>query len=152
MAGSEEIEVLDEGSDDEDRPRTVRLPFHTSSAPAARRLLREDLESRGVPAKIVDEAEAVVAELVSNALSHAKPLTDGCVRLHWKVKSPIVDIEVSDGGGPNEPKPAPETPYAPRGRGLRIVRSLAHEWGVNGDHSGRTVWACLGGPSRRRTF
>ena len=39
----------------------------------------------------------------------------------------------------------------PGGRGLRIVRSLAHEWGVIEDPNGRTVWASLGGPSRRRS-
>ena len=36
--------------------------------------------------------------------------------------------------------------YATRGRGLRIVRSLAHEWGVLDEDRGRTVWVCLGGP------
>ena len=42
-------------------------------------------------------------------------------------------------------------PLSTHGRGLRIVRHLAHEWGVVEDSVGhRTVWACLGGPSRRR--
>ena len=42
-------------------------------------------------------------------------------------------------------------PLSTHGRGLRIVRHLAHEWGVVEDSDGhRTVWACLGGPSRRR--
>jgi serine/threonine-protein kinase RsbW len=36
------------------------------------------------------------------------------------------------------------------GRGLRIVRSIAHEWGVTEDRTGNVVWATLGGPSRRR--
>jgi len=31
------------------------------------------------------------------------------------------------------------------------VRSLAHEWGVAEDRYGHTVWASLGGPSRRRS-
>jgi serine/threonine-protein kinase RsbW len=36
------------------------------------------------------------------------------------------------------------------GRGLLIVRSIAHEWGVTEDRTGSVVWATLGGPSRRR--
>ena len=46
--------------------------------------------------------------------------------------------------------PAPRQVWASSGRGLRIVRSLAHEWGVGDDKHGVTVWATLGGPSRRR--
>ena len=43
---------------------------------------------------------------------------------------------------PEEPTPT---------EALRIVRSLAHEWGVADDRHGSTVWASLGGPSRRRS-
>ncbi len=103
------------------------------------------------PQDIVGEAEIVVSELVANAILHARPLADGMIWVHWKVKAGVVEIEVSDGGGPSTPKPAPRSVWAPTGRGLRIVRSLAHEWGVTEERTGRTVWASLGGPSRRRT-
>jgi two-component sensor histidine kinase len=92
-----------------------------------------------------------VSELVANAIRHARPLADGAIRVHWKVKNNVVEVEVSDGGGPTTPRPAPPTMWAPGGRGLRIVRSLAHEWGVIDEPHGRTVWASLGGPSRRRS-
>nr|WP_284288842.1 hypothetical protein [Angustibacter aerolatus] len=59
-------------------------------------------------------------------------------------------LDVTDGGGGSQPKPVHQSLLASSGRGLRIVRSLAHEWGVQDEEHGRTVWVCLGGPSRRR--
>ena len=131
--------------------RTLRLQWAPSAAPRIRRELVEDLVARGVSAPVIDESEIVVSELVANAIRHARPLTDGAIRVHWKVKNNVVEVEVSDGGGPTVPRPAPPTTWGPGGRGLRIVRSLAHEWGVIEDPNGRTVWASLGGPSRRRS-
>lgn len=131
--------------------RTIRVQWAPSAAPRIRKELVEDLATRGVAAQVIDEAEIVVAELVANAVRHARPLNDGAIRVHWKVKNNVVEVEVSDGGGTTVPRPSPPTTLGPNGRGLRIVRSLAHEWGVIDEPNGRTVWACLGGPSRRRT-
>ncbi len=130
--------------------RSVRIPHANSSVPSIRAILDEDLTSRGVNRTILEEAQTVASELVANAVRHARPLGDGCVRIRWKVKADTVEVEVSDGGGPSVPRPVPPSPWANSGRGLRIVRSLAHEWGVQEDKNGRTVWAALGGPSRRR--
>ena len=134
-----------------DATRTIRVAWRAASVAHVRRALVEDLEGRDVPAEVVDEAEIVVSELVSNAIRHARPLADGNLRVHWKVKAGVVEVEVSDGGGESTPRPAPRTVWAASGRGLRIVRSLAHEWGVTEDRSGTTVWASVGGPSRRRS-
>ncbi|GAB3074880.1 MULTISPECIES: ATP-binding protein [unclassified Phycicoccus] len=134
-----------------DSSRTVRVPWRATSVAQVRRTLVEDLESRDVESDVVDEAEIVISELVSNAVRHARPLSDGNLRVHWKVKSGVVEVEVTDGGGDSTPRPAPRTIWAPSGRGLRIVRSLAHEWGVTEDRAGCTVWASVGGPSRRRS-
>ena len=131
--------------------RTIRVQWAPSAAPRIRKELVEDLLTRGVTHDVIDEAEIIVAELVANAIRHAKPLSDGAIRVHWKVKNNVVEVEVSDGGGATIPKPSPPTTWGPSGRGLRIVRSLAHEWGVLDDANGRTVWASVGGPSRRRT-
>ena len=131
--------------------RTVRIQWAPSAAPRIRKELVEDLLARELPSQVIDEAEIVVSELVANAIRHARPLADGAIRIHWKVKNNVVEVEVSDGGGPTAPRPSPPTTWAPGGRGLRIVRSLAHEWGVTEDRSGSTVWASLGGPSRRRS-
>jgi serine/threonine-protein kinase RsbW len=134
-----------------DASRTIRVAWRAASVAQVRRTLVEDLETRDVPADVVDEAEIVVSELVSNAIRHARPLTDGTLRVHWKVKAGVVEVEVTDGGSDSTPRPAPRTVWAASGRGLRIVRSLAHEWGVSEDRHGTTVWASVGGPSRRRS-
>jgi serine/threonine-protein kinase RsbW len=145
-----------------DASRTVRLPFGRTAVPTARAQVVTDLRDLGVARPVVEETESVVAELVANAVRHASALSDGTVRVRWQVRAGIVEVEVTDGGGSTCPRPLPLTEYGASGRGLRIVRSLAHEWGVIGGepghgagHSqnlsqGQTVWASVGGPSRRR--
>ena len=134
-----------------DVSRTLRVPWSAASVAEVRKEVVEDLHGHGVTPAVIDEAEIVVSELVSNAIRHARPLADGTLRVHWKVKAGVVEVEVTDGGSESTPRPAPRTIWAPSGRGLRIVRSLAHEWGVTEDRNGSTVWASLGGPSRRRS-
>jgi serine/threonine-protein kinase RsbW len=145
--------VIDEEarSAEAEAQRTVRMPSSAQAVQHIRRALVDDLQDLDVSSDVVDEAEIVISELMGNAIRHARPLLDGMVRVRWKVKSGVVEVEVSDGGGPSAPRPAPPALWSTSGRGLRIVRSLAHEWGVTEDKHGRTVWASLGGPSRRRS-
>lgn len=130
--------------------RTVRAPWHRDSVPRIREAVAADLTAREVSEKVIGEAELVVTELVTNSLRHARPLPDHTVRVHWKARGDHVEIEVGDGGGETTPAPAARAVWATSGRGLRIVRSLAHEWGVTQDDRQVNVWAALGGPSRRR--
>ena len=115
-----------------------------------RREVVADLQTRDLSEELVDEAEIVASELLTNAVRHARPLSDGTIRVRWKIRGDVVEIEVTDGGGESVPRPAPRTVWLSSGRGLRIVRSIAHEWGVTEDRTGNVVWATLGGPSRRR--
>jgi serine/threonine-protein kinase RsbW len=132
------------------RVRTLRLPFKPSAVPQARAQVVAHLSDLGVDRNVVDEAESVVAELVGNAVRHASALADGTVRVRWQARDGVVEVEVTDGGGSTRPMPQRPSRYAVSGRGLRIVRSLAHEWGVITSAPGHTVWASVGGPSRRR--
>jgi serine/threonine-protein kinase RsbW len=136
-----------------DGERTLGLPHDRVAVPLGRRAVVADLTSRGLPDDVVDEAERVVAELIGNAVKHAWALADGTVRLHWSVHDDVVELEVTDGGALSRPVPKRPPALAGSGRGLRIVRSLAHEWGVLDvapHRPGQTVWASVGGPSRRR--
>ena len=129
---------------------TVRVPADASSVGRIRKEIVADLDRRDLPEDLVGEAEIVVSELLTNAVRHARPLTDGTIRVRWKIRGEVVEVEVTDGGGATVPRPAPRTVWLSSGRGLRIVRALAHEWGVTEDRTGNVVWATLGGPSRRR--
>jgi serine/threonine-protein kinase RsbW len=131
--------------------QTLRVPWKLSSGRFARRALVSSLRDLEVDQGVVDEAEIVISELVGNAVRHARPLPDGMIRVNWTVRAGVVEVEVTDGGGPTTPRPAPRSLLAAKGRGLRIVRGFAHEWGVLEDRGGRTVWVSLGGPSRRRS-
>lgn len=130
--------------------RTIRAPWRGSSIPRVRAAICVDLAARSVDEETIDEVAIVASELVANALRHARPLHDNTVRVHWTEKNGVVEVDVTDGGGETAPKAMPKAVFAPSGRGLRIVRSLAHEWGVTEKKGAVTVWASLGGPSRRR--
>ncbi|WEV77474.1 ATP-binding protein [Janibacter cremeus] len=130
--------------------RTIRARWELQTVTRIRQAVALDLAARGVDEEIVGEAELVTTELVTNSLRHATPLADRTVRIHWKARGNSVEIEVSDGGSDTQPVPAARAVWATSGRGLRIVRSIAHEWGVQRDEKQTTVWAALGGPSRRR--
>ena len=130
--------------------RTIRAPWRPSSVGRVRQAMYEDLSARDVESGVIEEAQIVTSELMANAIRHARPLGDHTVRIHWRVKSGVVEVDVTDGGSTTTPRPAPRALWRPSGRGLRIVRSLAHEWGVSEQRGAVTVWASLGGPSRRR--
>lgn len=134
--------------------RGLKVQYHPSAVPLARKAVLSDIGD-SVDDTTRHEAEIVVSELLGNAMRHAKPI-DQSIRLKWQVRGETVDIEVTD-GGPRFPerdrgiRPLRPTPAHTHGRGLRIVRSVAHEWGVHEDEQGhRTVWAAVGGPSKRR--
>ncbi len=130
--------------------RAISVPHQAAGVSSARRAILTDVV-RKLDATVVHEAAVVVSELLGNAIRHARPLEDGRVLLRWQVRSGVIDLEVTDGGARTEVRPANPTDTSVNGRGLRIVRHLAHEWGVvEEEHGHRTVWACLGGPSRRR--
>ena len=131
--------------------QTMRVPWTMSSAVGARRALVSALRALGVDPVVVDESEIVMSELVTNAVRHARPLPDGKIRVSWSVRASVVEIDVTDGGGPTTPHPAPRSVWSAGGRGLRIVGSLANEWGVRENNSGSTVWASMGGPSSRHS-
>lgn len=92
----------------------------------------------------VETAELIVSELATNAIRHSASGRFGG-RFHVTIRAERrrVWIGVLDEGGPGRPQIFPEYPELEGGRGLRIVSKVATDWGVLGDHRGRTVWASL---------
>ncbi|MGW1592648.1 SpoIIE family protein phosphatase [Streptomyces sp. NPDC002343] len=135
--------------DGESRPGAARGRATLAGSPlapgTARALVRAALAGvPGVPARLADDAMAVVSELVTNAVVHAG--TD--VHVEWRLEeSGAFVIEVRDRHPSRAPRDAlgGEASYdTPEyGRGLRLVATLAESWGVTYRTGAKTVWARL---------
>lgn len=101
-----------------------------------RRMLRAALRHWKRP-ELVDAAELLLTELVTNALRHASA---PAVHVRIAHLDGHLKIEVND-GTPRGPLPRTPSPDAEHGRGLGIVGAVADAWGVSEDRT--TVWCTL---------
>ncbi|MFI7608583.1 ATP-binding protein [Micromonospora sp. NPDC049366] len=120
------------------------VPHHATGARLARHRLADELTGLVSPALLADLV-AVLAELVGNAVRHARPLPGGVVRVAWRLREtvdgPRVQLRVTDGDTGEGPRMRAATTDAADGRGLHIVAGLATRWGVDRDGLGQSVWA-----------
>ncbi|MFF3919481.1 ATP-binding protein [Streptomyces sp. NPDC001852] len=119
--------------------RTEVLPRAMESAPLARRLVRGAVEAWELQ-ELAPDAEVVTAELVANAVQHARA---AAMRVTVRrTGERAVQIAVFDRSRvlPFLKSPAPEEVG---GRGLGIVDALAQSWGVDRLPWGKRVWADL---------
>ncbi len=126
-------------------PATAFLPYERESCPAARRLVRDKLCEWGLE-QLIDDAELIISELVSNTLK------TGCLtQMVVAIRRPTdrtVRLSVRDGSR-SLPVWIDAGPNAEGGRGLDIVHKLTKgRWGVSADPFGKTVHASLEVPSR----
>jgi len=97
---------------------------------------------------LLDVAELVVSELVTNALRHGVPsartaVTGDCVRLRLLAQAPFVMCMVTDPGS-GIPVLRETGPTAECGRGLTVVEACCERWGWHLlDEGGKVVWALL---------
>ncbi|MEU6572446.1 SpoIIE family protein phosphatase [Streptomyces sp. NPDC046805] len=115
--------------------RLARDPIEVGRA---RAVVREQLHDWDL-ARLTDPAELMVSELVTNAVRHAHGRH---VQLRL-VRGDTLLCEVDD-----EDQTLPTLLSAECGRGLRVVSTLAREWGASRTSAGKTVWFELS--SRRR--
>ncbi|PWR05707.1 ATP-binding protein [Micromonospora acroterricola] len=120
------------------------VPHHPTGARLARHRLADELADVVPPALLADLI-VVLAELVGNAVRHARPLPGGVVRVAWRVRpsaaGPRIQLRVTDGGAGAGPRIRTAGPDAADGRGLHIVAGLATRWGFERDGLGQRVWA-----------
>jgi PAS domain S-box-containing protein len=112
----------------------ARLPALPASVGEARRLVRQALNDRG-RTDLVDNAELVVSEAVTNALVHAGTTID--VRVLFP--DGRVRLEVGDGSS-HLPTPRSYAATAGTGRGLTLIDGLTESWGTVPRTGGKTVW------------
>jgi PAS domain S-box-containing protein len=115
-----------------------RLRPHPSSVGAGRRLVRQVL-SDADRTDLIEAAELVVSELVTNALVHAG--TD--VDVVAEASRSGLRVEVSDESA-HLPTTKLYSVMASTGRGLRLVDDLVDRWGAVPRPVGKTVWVELG--------
>lgn len=117
--------------------RTIGATY--PGAPEQIRHVRADLRALLSDCPMADEVILCASELAANAAIHSNSRMPGGSFTVYANLSPgdYAWIEVQDSGGPWMAKPGdPERPH-----GLDIVRSLASDWGIDGDHTIRTIWA-----------
>jgi serine/threonine-protein kinase RsbW len=119
------------------------LPFNSVSAHAGRAEVTRILRAAGIPQSTIDDACAVLTELLANSVRHARPRPDGQVLVTMVLDHESVSIAVADGGGTSVPCVVEPPALAPSGRGLGIVRMLTLDWGVRAAAEGNTVFGVL---------
>ena len=106
-----------------------------ASDPAyARQVVRSHLT--GVASEVVENAQTIVSELVTNAIVHGS----GEASLVIEVSDSCLHVEVLDADPQVEIEPLNVEPSSARGRGLAIVDALASCWGVERRAVGKSVW------------
>jgi anti-sigma regulatory factor (Ser/Thr protein kinase) len=115
------------------------LPPHHSAPATARLSLRQTCTAWSLPEAVVDTAELVVSELVTNAVVHAHSPS----LLTLSQTGSTLRIAVRDYRLTPIPRPRPIDIAAPRGRGLHLVTAVTDTWAVDQHPDGKTVWALL---------
>ncbi len=127
----------------------LRFDATPGSVTRARGFLRSTLTGWRMD-ELVDDATAVAAELVANAVTHAlvPPADSAWIAL---VRSDDAVVCAVADPSPRLPAVGDPGPLAESGRGLRIVAELSDGWGHSAPRAaGKTVWARLtGGGSPR---
>ena len=116
----------------------VALAVHPSSARTARRFVRSCLNGTSSP--VVDTAELLVSEVVTNSVRHADGHErSGTIELRLAVDDHVLRIEVTD-DDPAMPMVRSPDAATPSGRGMLIVDRLADRWGCSRAGVGKVVW------------
>lgn len=140
----EEPDAGEQGDQTEITGRQLRHAVRRADLPAVaevRRLLREHLRMWGVPA-LVDTAELLTTELVTNALQHTGDGAVVVVGLDPGASAMRLRVEVHDTvtRRPRLRDGAAEDDQSTSGRGLLLVEVLADAWGVHAMGTGKVVW------------
>ncbi|MDN4175160.1 ATP-binding protein [Nocardioides sp. SOB77] len=107
---------------------TVHLPYAPTSVRRARHLLAGDLRRSGVRESVVDDAELVVSELLTNGLVHGRPNAERTIAVSWCLRPECLWLSVVDGGDVDELEAVQLNDHALSGRGLAIVDHVCDSW------------------------
>lgn len=117
----------------------LELPATPASVPAGRRLVRSVLLDWGYD-DVVDTAELLVSELVTNGIKHAQSYVHITVHANH-----VLRITVTDSRPDLLPVPLDRMGdlESDGGRGLALVATLSDDWGVHRDQQSKSIWFSL---------
>ena len=120
-------------------PALAVLPGTPESVGAARQMTREVL---GDDHPAMDTAILLISELVTNSVLHSRSgQAGGRVAVVLCAGPAGILIQVSDDGGPSEPRVSAMSADNPEhGYGLLLVDALADRWGSICSPEGRVTW------------
>ena len=84
---------------------------------------------------LIDAAELLVSEVVTNALLHAGTP----IQVTARVSDTGLRVEIGD-GSPHLPAPRHHATMAGTGRGLRLLQQMVDSWGAHPYADGKIVW------------
>ena len=125
------------------RNASIDLPPAAGSVPAARHVVRELLNAWDVPHDR-DDAALLVTELVANVIDHVEG--EANLTLELSLSDAWLRIAVVDGSS-IRPVVQELSRERSRGRGLRMVESIADRWGAEDHNGGKRVWFDLRPPA-----
>lgn len=124
---------------------SLHIPNDPRAVTICRRTLRLILTMHGL-ISLVDTAELLAAELVSNAVLHTKG--PAALRVRYSAGTLCIGAWDTDPEPPEPSKPFDHLTEAENGRGLGLVRACADLWGwqprSRNGHRGKYVWCELG--------
>lgn len=129
------------------RCASLQMSFALSdrSVPLIRRLVRRIAEAWGLDVLIIDDAELVTSELVTNAVRHAPCPEIGFTATYGEE---LLLIQVHDGSANPPILRHRSAGDAESGRGLGLVHSLTRDWGWMPHADGtKSTWALIDVPT-----
>jgi serine/threonine-protein kinase RsbW len=118
------------------------LPLDVQAPSSARFVVADFLRGR-LPPRMVETAQLILSELVSNSLRHNAAPKDQAVVVRVALDRGTWRLEVEDPGGGGVLAPDPERAAAER-LGMNLVQSLSECWGVeHAAEHGTRAWAYL---------
>lgn len=119
---------------------TEVLAADEQEVPRARHMVAESLEFWHLP-YLVEAAELLVSELVTNSVVHA---ADGRISFTLEYGDRELRITVSDGSPDVLPATRQPSAASEHGRGMFLIDHFAKEWGTSVNRDGtKSTWALL---------
>lgn len=114
------------------------LPNNLQAPGEARRAITRFLARSGLP-QIIDDAQLLASELVTNAVRHAT----GPIIVRAYLTDGFLHIEVYDSSTDAPPQRRQALPDDEGGRGMELVEKLSSRWGYRVSGHSKVIWLDL---------